>query len=107
MIIIHISPAAADDFKDIRKYIETELENPAAAFNIISKITKAIHVLATFPDIGKPLSLITNIQTDYRYLVTGSYHVFYRYNQDDVYIVRILYSRRDYMRILFGEPKDL
>ena len=44
--------------------------------------------------------------TQFRYLVCGNYTAFYRAEPDAVYVVRILYGRRDFMRILFGEPTE-
>lgn len=99
MAKLHISPKAHDDLLSIKKYISNEIENPDATVN---KITKAIRGLAMFPDRGAPLSSIVDLQTDYRFLVSGSYLVFYRHDGGDVYIVRVLYGRRDYVKILFG-----
>jgi hypothetical protein len=31
---------------------------------------------------------------------------FYRYEHDKIFILRIIYSRRDYIKILFPELKD-
>lgn len=39
---------------------------------------------------------------EYRYIICGSYMVFHHYQEDTVYIDRVLYGRRDYMAILFG-----
>ena len=38
--------------------------------------------------------------------VTGSYLTFYRVLDNDVYVDRVLYGRRDYLRILFGDVQD-
>lgn len=59
-------------------------------------------MLAEFPNSGAPLAGAVGIETDYRYLVCGNYTAFYRVENETVYIVRILYGRRDFMRILFG-----
>ncbi len=88
---------------DIKKYITEELDSPAAAENTLKKILKNIRMLETQPFIGAPLSSIVNIDTHYRYLVCGSYLAFYYVEKDDVFIVRILYGRRDYIKILFGD----
>ena len=53
---------------------------------------------------GAPLSSIVDIETDYRFLVCGNYTAFYRYDEKFVYVIRVLYSRRDFMKILFGVP---
>ena len=56
-----------------------------------------------FLKIGTPLSSVTDIESDYRFLTGGNYMVFYRVNGQDVYIDRVLYGRRDYLRILFPD----
>ena len=67
---------------------------------------KRIEMLALFPESGPLLSSVVNVATDYRFLVCGNYTAFYRYEQNIVYIVRVLYGRRDFMRILFGEDQS-
>ena len=103
MAQIHISPEALNDLTKIKKYITMEIDNPTAALNVISKITKAIRGLDQFPDIGAPLLSIIDLPTDYRFLVMGNYLSFYRHEGDAVYVVRVLYGKRDYLKILFGE----
>ena len=103
MAQIHISPEALNDLMEIKKYITVELDNPTAALNVVSKITKAIRGLNQFPDIGAPLSSIIDLPTNYRFLVTGNYLSFYRHEDDAVYVVRVLYGKRDYLKILFME----
>ena len=53
--------------------------------------------------IGTPLSSVADVNGDYRFLVSGNYMVFYRAIGNDIYIDRVLYGRRDYLRILFDE----
>ncbi len=67
---------------------------------------KTIKGLETFPEIGAPLRSVVPFETTYRFLVCGKYTVFYRYENDAVYIVRVLFSGRNYMQILFGEPDE-
>ena len=59
--------------------------------------------LEAFPKMGTPLAADANADSDYRFLVSGNYLIFYRVCGNDVYADRILYGRRDYLRILFGE----
>ena len=103
MAVLHISPEAMTDLQAINDYISIEFDSPAAAQNVVSKIVKAIKNLGQFPEIGTPLTFIVDIQTDYRYLVSGSYMTFYRYDDDTVYVLRVLYGKRDYLGILFAE----
>ena len=102
MNTLQVSPQAKQDLHDIRSYITDELQNPTVAVNVITQITKKIRSLMDFPLIGTPLPAIVDIETDYRFLVCGNYTVFYRYDDTIVYVVRVLYGRRNFMKILFG-----
>lgn len=102
---LHLSKEAQNDLVEIKDYITKELENPDAALATVSKITKKIRTLKNQAYIGAPLSSIADTESDYRFLVSGNYLVFYRAYGKDVYIDRVLYSRRDYMRILFGDAQ--
>ncbi len=103
---LKISPEAKNDLAQIKVYISQELCNPQAAENLVSNITKKIRGLSQYPEIGSPLSSILGIQTDYRFLVCANYLIFYRYEDGIVFVSRILYGKRDYMRILFGDLSD-
>ena len=89
---------------DIWDYIVSELQNRSAAEHVIDRIMDAVDHLKNFAEMGTPLSSITDVGTDYRFLVSGIYMVFYRVQGSDVYIDRVLYGRSDYMSVLF---KDL
>lgn len=106
MADISFSPEAVSDLQQTKAYITDELCNEQAAVNTITKITGRIRELAAFPEMGAPLSSIVDFETDYRFLVCGNYTAFYRFENQTVYIVRVLYGRRDFMRILFGEPNE-
>ena len=105
MVKLNIAPEAQSDLQSIKKYILTELENQTAAVTVISNITKTIRRLIDFPEIGTPLSSIIKVQTDYRFLVSGNYLIFYRFEADIAYIIRILYRKRDYLKVLPIEKK--
>lgn len=106
MTEIKFSPAAIFDLQQTKAYITNELCNEQAAVNTIAKITKRIRILADFPASGAPFSSITGVETNYRFLVCGNYTAFYRIENQTVNIIRVLYGRRNFMRILFGEPDD-
>ena len=99
MYNLKISPKAKDDLAEIKGYISQELCNTQAAVNLVSKITKKIRGLPEHPLIGTPLSSVMDIQTDYRFLVCDNY-IFYRYENEKVFVSRILYGRRDYIQYL-------
>lgn len=103
MTKLNFSPESRNDLFDIKQYITEELDSPIAAENTLKKILKTIRMLETQPFIGAPLSSIVNIDTHYRFLVCGNYLAFYYVENEEVFIVRILYGRRDYVKILFGD----
>jgi plasmid stabilization system protein ParE len=103
MAKLALSPLALQDLLDVKEYIEDELQNPQAAADIVAQIVKRLGALRDFPNMGAPLASIIEAETGYRYLVCGSYTAFYRYDDGTAYIARVLYGRRDFMRILFGE----
>ena len=78
------------------------ISHPSAALNTVSRITKSLRILQDHAQAGAPLSSIADIESDYRFIVSGNYISFYRVYSSEIYIDRILYARRDYMRILFG-----
>ncbi|MCL2152846.1 MAG: type II toxin-antitoxin system RelE/ParE family toxin [Oscillospiraceae bacterium] len=104
---IHYTPEAEDDLAGIKEYITEELDNPIAAINTVTRITKRIRCLEQFLEMGAQLSAIINIVSNYRYLVCANYMAFYRIEGKEVYIIRILYGSRDCVKTLFGEfPPD-
>ncbi len=103
---LSFSPEAVSDLQQTKSYITEELCSEQAAINTINKIMGRIRELAAFPEMGAPLSSIVDFETDYRFLVCGNYTAFYRFENQTVYIIRVLYGRRDFMRILFGEPNE-
>jgi plasmid stabilization system protein ParE len=106
MAKLRYSPEARSDLAEIKEYIGVSLENPGAASRMVTRIAKQIRELERFPEIGTPLSAIADIETNYRFIVCRGYLVFYRFEQNRVYIIRVLHGRRNYLAILFGEPQE-
>ena len=100
---LHLSEEAQNDLLEIKAYIEEELLNPSAALATVSRITKSLRILQNHAQAGAQLSSIVDIESDYRFIVSGNYNSFYRAYGSEVFIDLILYARRDYMRILFGD----
>lgn len=100
---IRISPAAFNDLKEIKSYIENDLSNPIAAKNVVKRIIKDYSLLESSPKMGTSLSTKVPFNTEFRFIVSGNYIVFYKEDDKYVSIIRILYGRRDYIKILFDE----
>lgn len=106
MYKLKISPEAVNDLSEIKSYISQELCNPQAAIKLVSKIMVKIRRLSEYPQIGAPLTHVVDIQTDYRFLVCANYLIFYRCEGEDIFVSRIVYGRRDHMRVLFREQLE-
>lgn len=102
---LNLSSEAKNDLAEIKAYISMELNNPQAAVSTLKKITKTMRMLRDHAAIGVPLYAVTHDDdgSQRRFLTGGNYIIFYRSFKDNIYIDRVLYSRRDYMRILFGD----
>ena len=100
---VHYSAEALQDLDNIADYMILEFDGTEVAARTISHITSSIDILMDFPKMGAPLSSITDIESNYRFIVVEHYMVFYRVEDVDVYIDRILHGKRDYFRVLF-EP---
>lgn len=94
------------DLHEIHAYIVNELQNTSAAMDVLANITKRSRSLTGFPFIGAPLASVVEVETDYRFIVCGNYTVFYRYDNETIYVIRVLYSRRDFAKILFGQKQE-
>lgn len=103
---IYYSAESRRDLNEIWDYIASELQNASAAERVVTGILDAVQQLADFAELGAPLSSIADVEGGFRFLVVGNYLTFYRIEGREVYIDRILYGRRDYLRILFGNIED-
>ena len=103
MMKIRLTHTALNDLKEIKAYIENDLSNPIAANNVIRRIIEDYSRLEISPHIGPSLSTKVPFDTDYRFIVSGNYLVFYKVDNEYVSIYRVLYRRRDYLKVIFDE----
>lgn len=68
----------------------------------MKEITNRVRQLAMFPMSGRNLSEIIDVQTDYYFLICKKNYVFYRIENNEVLVIRILSEKQDYMKVLFG-----
>ena len=106
MYNIVFSPEAIKDLEETKTHITKELCNEQAAVKTVFKILKDIRMLSEFPESAPLLSSIVDFDTNYRFLVCGNYVAFYCIEENEVRIVRILYGRRNFMQILFGDTQE-
>ncbi len=100
-----LTAGAKLDLAEIKACITGRLKNASPALRIAASITKELHTLERFPQMGRVIEL-EEIKAGYRALVCGNYLAVYRIAGDTVYVDRILYGRRDDMALLFGADLD-
>jgi addiction module RelE/StbE family toxin len=97
---IHYLPLALNDLLDIAQYIAYNLESPKAAENFLSKLDKEVLKIADNPFRCHSYSPPEKLKYDYRVLHIDNYSLFYEVESEKVEIHRIIYSRREILRIL-------
>jgi len=106
---IRIMQPAQDEMRDTYRYIADELSNPIAAERRLSLIDDAI--LSLKEDPGRfPLVRDDYLASKgYRMIVVKNHLVFFivREKENAVSVMRVLYGRRDWMRLLKVEAAQL
>ena len=93
-------PSAERDLEEIFQCISIKLCNPDAAFNLINEFEKAFDNICYFPE-SCPLVNNESIKDKtMRKLIVNNYIAFYRVNNEEVQVLRVLYSMRKYDDIL-------
>ena len=97
-----LSQKAADDLDGIVSYIASELSNPQAAADFLSRLEKVIDEIRSFPESGAPVNNEFLSNTRLRKKTVGSYLLYYLSvpETETVYIVRIVYGKRNMEEIL-------
>lgn len=90
MIAIRKSARAEEDIYEAWRY--TALDNRAAADRFLDAIERRIDLLTRHPFSGSPRE---DLAPGIRHLVSGSYLILYRIEEDGVRIVRIMHGRRE------------
>jgi len=101
-----LSTEARRDLKNIQNYISEEKESPLTALKVIENILDKIEGLIRLPNSGTLLAGKVNFPTNYRFKRASGYLVFYRYENNRIFVDRIIHERRDYIAILFPEQDE-
>ncbi len=96
--IIWTDPALKN-LDEIAEYIA--LENPGAAQRLVRRVFTRVERLALFPESGRiPPELA---ESRYREIIIGPCRVFYRYEQDKVYLVYVMRGERELRKYLIDD----
>ena len=96
---------AADDFREVFEYLKSQSQTVARSF--VDQVDSVVRRLGTHPRSGRivPELKKQNISR-YREVVLNPWRLFYRYEQDTVYIVSLIDGRRNIEEILFRRVLD-
>ncbi|MDD2555686.1 MAG: type II toxin-antitoxin system RelE/ParE family toxin [Syntrophaceticus sp.] len=99
---VDVSEPAESDLRDIVRYISAHLSAPITATKMMDAIEKAIVGLADMPQKCPPVTDERLASMGYRKLVVKNYITFFTIDEKSkvVNVERILYARRDWLRIL-------
>ena len=103
-VSVKFSPEALkdlDEIYDYYDYIANVLKSADAADNTVNKILDKTDLLSDNPEIGTQLFFENDLFSGYRYMVSDNYLAFYRITNASVFVDRVIYGKRDYMKILF------
>lgn len=95
--IIWTEPAL-DNLNDIAEYIA--VSNPYAARLLVESVFSKVERLEQFPDSGRIPEEISTL--NYREVVVNPCRVFYKVDNDSVYIIHVLRQERDLRRFLLS-----
>lgn len=84
-----LAPKAEADVEAIAEYIAGT--NPSAAIHLVEKFMRRWQLLATQPRSG---ALRGDLGSDIRHVVVGNYLTFYRIDDQQVVILRVLHGKR-------------
>jgi len=100
MFKIHYLPLALNDLIDIVRYITDKLEAPRAAEKFLSKLDREIQKIAANPFRCHLYVPPEKLKHEYRVLHVDNYSLFYEAKNGKIEIYRIIYSKRDILRLL-------
>ncbi|NRD73025.1 type II toxin-antitoxin system RelE/ParE family toxin [Shewanella sp. VB17] len=93
--IIWTNPAL-EDINDVAEYIA--LSNLQLAKNLVAKIFNKVERLEAFPESGKKPIELTNL--NYREIVVNPCRIFYKIDNDKVFILHVMRQERDLRKFL-------
>lgn len=88
-------PRAHLDRESIALFLGFERGNPEEAWTVMRGIDEALDRVRRFPEIGRVVEIDGLANRDYRRVLADRYAVFYRYDDREVVVYRILHQRQD------------
>lgn len=102
MAQINWSEPALSDLNEIAEYIA--LDKESAAKKLVKQVFSATDRLEQFPESGrKPPEFETS---QYREIIIGPCRIFYRYKQNEVYILYVMRSERQLRKFMIDDRAE-
>lgn len=98
---IKYSPEAKGDLRKIKLYIKNNLHEPEIAERLINKIKESVRELKTNPEMYAVIDINRKSGAKIRRLMVDNYRVFYRVKGDWIQVIRILYKKRNWIKIIW------
>ena len=95
-----LTPEAEDDLREIYRYIASVLQERSAAQRLVSNLRKTILDLETMPERWNRYDREPWFSRGIRKAITENYIIFYTVQDQSVFVLSVLYGRRDIDRIL-------
>ena len=99
---LQYSPEAEKDMEDIWDSVWNVSKDFDTADNYVDDLHQKISEKKKAPKTGIPL-YYRDLFTGFYYIHFKSYNAFYRINEKYIEVIRVLPSKMDYMKSLFGE----
>ncbi len=100
MYKIEITERAEHDLFEIFDYISSVIKEPKTAVEQLQRIRDAIYSLEIFPKRHELIKFEMLQYAELRKLIIDNYLVFYKIQNDIVYIVRVLYAKREWQGLV-------
>ena len=100
--------SAQNEIREIYRYIANDLQNPAAAVKRITLIDKKIQSLKESPDRFPLVQDGYLASKGFRMIIAKNHLIFFVIREEirTVSVMRVLYARRDWLRILKIEAEN-
>jgi len=103
---LRYSPIAEDDLDRVWDEVWEASQNFDIADKYVEDLRNVLKQKKKYPKTGSPLTYMGEF-TGLYYVTFKEYIAFYRIHGDVIEVARVLFSRSDYMKVLFGKSKYL
>jgi toxin ParE1/3/4 len=90
---IKLLSAAEEDLNDICRYFYEE--NPGYTEKFLDMFERALKRLQKFPRSGRISETFILNRSGYRYIACGSFYIYYKIEEETIYVYRIVHNARD------------